>query len=177
MIWFPILCIISLCSIVILWGDNMANHITLYNYSGENNRVGKTLSGGSSFTTVVFRDSIDFHNPVFPIESDVSPAYNYAEVEQDGTTRYYFARVENVRRGLSLIHCSLDVLQTFDLSAVPVVPARSENRYNAWLIDTRRPIETTVQHYNVPFSGDNLDYANMSLIAGIVGTGGEPTNI
>ena len=114
---------------------------------------------------------------VFPIESDVSPAFNYAEVEQDGTTRYYFARVENVRRGLSMIHCTLDVLQTFDLSAVPVVPARSSNRYNAWLIDTRRPVETTVQHYNVPFSGDNLDYANMSLIAGIVGTGGEPTNI
>lgn len=165
------------CNTVILWGDIMANHITLYNYSGENNRVGKTLESGTTFSTVVFRDSVDFHNPVFPIESNVSPAFNYAEVEQDGATRYYFARVENVRNGLSMIHCVLDVLQSFDLSSVPVVPARSASNQNHFLIDTSRPFETTVQHYNLRFSGANLDFANMSLIAGIVGTGGEPTNI
>ena len=154
----------------------MANHITLYNYSGESNKVGKTLSGGTPITNVIFRESVDFHNPVIQVESNLSPALNYAEIEQDGTTRYYFARVENVRRGLSIIHCELDVLQTFDLSAVPVVPARSYSNQNAWLIDTRRPVETTVQHYNVLFNGDNLDYNNMTLIAGIVGTGGTPTN-
>ena len=161
---------------VILWGDSMANHITLYNYNGESNKVGKTLSDGILVDTVIYRESVDFHNPVIQVESNLSPALNYAEIEQDGTTRYYFARVENVRRGLSIIHCELDVLQTFDLSAVPVVPARSYSNQNAWLIDTRRPVETTVQHYNVMFDGDNLDYNNMTLIAGIVGTGGTPTN-
>lgn len=155
----------------------MADHITLYNYAGENNRVGKTLSGGSSFTTVVYRDSVDFHNPIFAIESNVSADFNYAEIEQGGVTRYYFARVENVRAGLSLIHCALDVLQTYDLSSVPVVPARSSSHYNPYLIDNRRPVETTVQHYNVMFKGANLDYNNMSMIAGIVGSGGEPTNM
>lgn len=155
----------------------MANHITLYNYTGENTRVNKTLSGGLSFTeTVIYRDSMDFHNPVFNLESNISPDYNYCEIEQDGITRYYFCRVENTRRGLSTIYCDLDVLMTFNVQDVPCIPARSESANNAYLIDTAQPVETVVEHYNVPFNGDNLDYTNMSLIAGIVGTGGEPTN-
>lgn len=155
----------------------MANHITLYNYTGENTRVNKTLSNGLLFQeTVLYRDSMDFHNPIFNLESNISPDYNYCEIEQDGITRYYFCRVENIRRGLSTIYCDLDVLMTFNVEDVPCIPARSESVNNAYLIDTAQPVETVVEHYNVPFNGDNLDYTNMSLIAGIVGTGGEPTN-
>ena len=79
----------------------MADHITLYNYSGEINRVNKTLSGGSSYTLPVYVETIDFHDPDFTIQETVSASYNYCEIEQGGTTRYYFIRVENVREGLS----------------------------------------------------------------------------
>lgn len=155
----------------------MADHITLYNYSGEINRVNKTLSGGSSYTLPVYVETIDFHDPDFTIQETVSADFNYAEIEQGGTTRYYFIRVENVREGLSRISGRLDPLMTFDISDVPIIPHRSSSRYNAYIVDNKRPVETTIQHYNLMFSGADLDYANMSLIAGIVGSGGDPTNM
>ena len=156
----------------------MADHITLYNYTGESNRISKTLSGGSTYSLPVYRDTVDFHDPDFLIEATISAAFNYCEIEQGGVTRYYFARVENVREGLSRIVCTLDPLMTFDVSSVPVIPARSSSHRNSFLIDTSRPVEVTVQHYNVPFSGgSNLDYNNLTMVAGIVGSGGDPTNL
>lgn len=155
----------------------MADHITLYNYTGESNRVDKTLSGGLEYKLPVYRDTLDLHDPDFLIEQTIEASYNYCEIEEAGVTRYYFCRIENVREGLSRVSCTLDPLMTFDVKSVPVIPARSSSHRNSFLIDTSRPIEVTVQHYNVPFSGDNLDYANMCLIAGIVGSGGDPTNM
>ena len=151
--------------------------VETYTYTGENNRVVKT-----DFLTLIgtytgnFRDSIDLHNPVFTVEATVSPEVNYCKITVDSVTYCYFCSVENVRTGLSVLHCSRDVLTVPGLLDVNIVPARSASRYNAWLIDTRRPVETTVQHYNLLFNGSGFDYSNMSLIAGIVGTGGEPTN-
>lgn len=149
--------------------------IYLYRYSGENERVDKLsmLSDVSTYSGN-FRDSVDLHSPVFLIEDTVPASYNYCCIAVGTETRYYFARVENVRTGLSLIHCDIDVLMTFDISAVPVIPARSASVNNPYIIDTRQPVETTIQHYNLLFSGDNLDYNNMCMIAGIVGTGGQP---
>lgn len=149
--------------------------IYLYRYSGENERVDKTslLSDVSTYSGN-FRDSVDLHSPVFLIEDTIPASYNYCSITVGTETRYYFARVDNVRTGLSLIHCDIDVLMSFDISAVPVIPARSASANNPYIIDTRQPVETTIQHYNLLFNGDNLDYNNMSMIAGIVGTGGEP---
>lgn len=165
-----------LTNIVILWGDIVPS-IVLYHNSSENERVNKIpyLSNESAYSGD-FRDSIDLHNPVFSINDTVSATYNYCKITVGGETRYYFARVENIRTGLSMIHCVLDVLMTFELSSVPVVPARSESVYNDYIIDAMQPAETRVQHYNLLFSGDNLDYNNMTMIAGIVGTGGTPTD-
>lgn len=163
-------------NIVILWGDHMPD-ITLYHNSAENERVNKIpyLTGETTYSGD-FRDSIDLHNPVFMINDTISASYNYCKITVGTETRYYFARVENVRTGLSMIHCTLDALMTFDLSSVPVVPVRSESAYNDYIIDTAQPAETRVQHYNLLFSGDKLDYSNMTMIAGIVGTGGTPTD-
>lgn len=165
-----------LTNIAILWGDSMPS-IVLYHNSAENERVNKTpyLTNESAYSGD-FRDSIDLHNPVFTINDTVSASYNYCKITVGTETRYYFARVENIRTGLSMIHCALDVLMTFDISNVPVVPARSESSYNDYIIDAMQPAETRVQHYNLLFSGDNLDYSNMTMIAGIVGTGGTPTD-
>ena len=159
-----------------MWGDNMPN-IVLYHNSAENERVNKTpyLTDETPYSGD-FRDSVDLHNPVFMINDTIPASYNYCKITVGTETRYYFARVENVRTGLSMIHCTLDALMTFDISAVPVVPARSESAYNDYIIDTAQPAETRVQHYNLLFSGDNLNYNNMTMIAGLVGTGGTPTD-
>lgn len=155
-----------------------APHISVYRYTGENNRVNKE----SDLTLIAeyngnFRDSVDLHNPEFLVNATLSPAVNYCRILLDGVTYSYFCRTENVRTGLTLLVCHRDVLTIPGLLSVPVIPERSGSRYNAYLVDSRRPVETTVQHYNLLFSGDSLDYTNMSLIAGIVATGGEPTNI
>ena len=152
-------------------------NITLYHYSGENERVNKIpfLSDDSPYSGD-FRESIDLHNPVFMINDTVPASYNYCAITVGTETRYYFARVENVRTGLSLVHCDLDVLMTFDVSNVPVIPYRSASAYNRYIIDSSQPVDVRTEHFNLLFSGDNLDYNNMTLIAGIVGSGGTPTN-
>lgn len=165
-----------LTNIVIMWGDTMPN-ITLYHYSGENERVNKTsaLSDAASYSGD-FRESIDLHNPVFMVNDSIPASYNYCVITVGTETRYYFARVENVRTGLSLVHCDLDVLMSFDVSNVPVIPYRSASAYNRYIIDSSQPVDVRTEHFNLLFSGDNLDYNNMTLIAGIVGSGGTPTN-
>lgn len=159
-----------------MWGDNMPN-ITLYHYSGENERVDKSgaLSDAANYTGD-FRESVDLHNPDFLINDSVPASYNYCAITVGTETRYYFARVENVRTGLSLLHCDLDVLMSFDVSNVPVIPYRSASAYNRYIIDASQPVDVRTEHFNLLFDGANLDYNNMSLVAGIIGTGGTPTN-
>lgn len=158
----------------------MAITVKLYRYNGEPERVNKSglLTGEKTYSgaQVNFRDSVDLHAPQFLINETVSAVYNYCAVTVDGTTRYYFARVVNVRTGLSAIICDIDVLMTFDVSAVPVIPYRSQSDYNRYIIDPTQPVDVRTEHFNLLFNGANLDYNNLSLIAGIVGTGGTPTD-
>ena len=166
--------------IVILWGDCMNITVKLYRYNGETERVDKSqmLTGEKTYSGnhVDFRDSVDLHAPQFIINETVSAVYNYCVITVDGVTRYYFARVVNVRTGLSAIICDIDVLMSFDVSVVPVIPYRSQSDYNRYIIDTTQPVDVRTEHFNLLFNGANLDYNNMSLIAGIVGTGGTPTD-
>ena len=146
----------------------------------EVNKGTKLASAGASYidyTDIVFRDEIDFHEPVFTISADVSANYNYCSIEgADGVRRYYYAEVINVRTGLTVVRCSLDVLSNINTANVQVVVDRSSDVVNPYLVDGSRPVEVRVQHYNVPFKGGAfLDYDNMTLVAGIVGTGGNPT--
>ena len=159
----------------------MADSITLYNYVGEPNKLDKTADLGTAVLTIsspTYRDSFDIHNPVFNFETTSAniPNVNYAKIVYGNFTRYYFCRGVNTRRGLVTFYCFPDVLTTFAaaIRGVPIIPARcaDNDNNNPFLIDSRQPVETTVQHYNIPFNGDNFDYDNMSLIAGIVGTGG-----
>ncbi len=155
----------------------MADHITLYVYSGENNRLTKTLTNGAVFNQPVYRSEIDFHDPVFTIESTVSAVYNYCEIEEAGVVRYYFAQVENVREGLSRITCRLDVLQTYSaqIKNCPCIPIRSSDQYNSWIYDSQLPFEVAATSYSLPPVGQaGVDYAvwdydNMSLIVGAIG--------
>ncbi len=167
-----------LINTAIMWGDHMPT-ITLYKYAGNVKQVDKKsmLTNGTVYSGD-FRDTVDLHSPDFYINDTIPADFNYCAVTVGEITRYYFAHVVNVRTGLSLIRCDLDVLTTFDLSNVSVIPARTANENNRYITDITQPVEQRTQHYNVLFSGGaNLDYTNMSLIAGIVGTGGTPTNM
>lgn len=147
--------------------------ISFYSYSGDNKIVDKSLT---SITTVT--DAHPFE-PLSALTGQLILEYkqtvydaNYAKFND----RYYFVTDRELLIGGKMrLICKIDVLMTFDISNVPVVPARSESTFNDFVIDTAQPVETRVQHYNLLFSGDNLDYTNMTMIAGIVGTGGTPT--
>ena len=126
--------------------------ITLYQYTGEPERVDKTsmLTSAVQISPQIYRDSIDFHAPVFDVEQNLSAAINYAKIEQDGRTWYYFCRIENIRRGLSRVYCDIDVLQ-------PVEVAKYCEIMNPTGYDPALPDAC-------------LDYAELSLVAGIIGT-------
>ena len=159
--------------------------ITLYQYSGEPERVDKTsmLTSAVQISPQIYRDSIDLHAPVFDVEQNLSAAINFAKIEQDGRTWYYFCRIENIRRGLSRVYCDIDVLQTYcnseAFNAIPIVPQRSasNNAYNAWIADTMQPVEVAKYceimnptGYDPALPDACLDYAELSLVAGIIGT-------
>lgn len=167
-----------LTNIAIMWGDYMPT-ITLYKYAGNVKQVDKkSMLTNAAVYSGDFRDSVDLHNPDIMINDTVPADYNYCAVTVGTITRYYYAHVVNVRTGLTLVRCDIDVLTTFDLTQVPVIPARTATENNRYITDITQPVEQRTQHYNVLFSGGaNLDYSNMTLIAGIVGTGGTPTNM
>lgn len=99
---------------------------------------------------------------------------NYAKIDD----KYYFITDREILNGgMIMFTLRVDVLMTYDVSAIPVIPDRTSSVNNPYIIDAQQPVETTEEHYNLLFSGANLDYNNMCLIAGIVGTGGEPTNM
>lgn len=158
--------------------------VRLYVSDLDNREVGKgtkLASAGASYvdyTILAFRDEVDFHEPEFTIAADVSTNYNYCSIKgADDVRRYYYAEVINVRTGLTLVRCRLDVLSNINPANVQVVVDRSADVNNPYLVDGSRPVEVRVQHYNVPFTGGaSLDYSNMTLVAGIVGTGGNPIN-
>lgn len=163
-----------------MWGDRMPT-IDFYNYAGENNVLDKSsMLGTSTQYTGDFRDAIDLHNPVFTVNDTLSADFNYCSITAD-TTRYYFCTVENVRTGLTVVRCNLDVLMTYKsaISNCAVTPLRSGDMTtnNGYIYDGSIPFEQTMQHFNVPFTGGTgFDYGSMSMIAGIVGTNGDPTN-
>lgn len=99
---------------------------------------------------------------------------NYVKLDD----KYYFiVDRERLIGGKMDIYLKIDVLMSYDLKNVPVLVTRSSDVINPYIFDKHQPFEVRCQHYNVPFSGDvTLDYANASIVAGIVGNNGDPDN-
>ena len=76
------------------------------------------------------------------------------------------------------IKLHVDVLMNMDKTKVFVIPARSEfiEESNMYIADNSYLFDSRVQHYNLFFKGANLDYDHMTIVAGIVGSGGNPTS-
>lgn len=125
-------------------------NVTLYHFNGDNRQISKSLSDGIPYTAVTFRESIDFHDPEFTIEATIDPSYNYCEITfnnespAEDVKKYYFANVENLREGLSLIRCRIDVLTTYAAAILPlpVWCLRSSQMQTPYIPDNKAPIET-----------------------------------
>lgn len=124
--------------------------VKLYHFNGDNRQINKTLSDGIPYTGIVFRDSIDFHNPVFPIEGKIENTYNYCvitfhgETPADDVTKSYFCRVENTRENITMVYCQIDVLTTYkdSILQLPVWCKRSAKLQTPYIPDNHAPVET-----------------------------------
>lgn len=149
----------------------------LYNVSDNVKKVVKNISNVVATVNLIepYRPLSDITGTVVVNGYDTTRfVSNYAKIDN----KYYFITDREILNG-GMIKFTLcvDVLMTYGVSAIPVIPVRTSSVNNPYIIDPQQPVETTEEHYNLLFSGANLDYNNMCLIAGIVGTGGEPTNM
>lgn len=122
----------------------MDNNIVLYNNKSENHRIDKT-----DFLTVVksvsgtFRESISIISPVFDIEMEEFPNFNYLYIYL--FNRYYYVDdIELVRTKLYRIYCHCDVLMSFknDIKKQFVYVTRQENKINTEIPDTKLPVKS-----------------------------------
>lgn len=123
----------------------MAFDINLYNYSGEPNRLDKTLGGTTLTLTGTLKEGADVINPVIEFY-DVGGTtlnlddYNYMYIGAFG--RYYFITDIIVdRTNVVFISGHVDVLNTYknDIKNLQAMATRSEYEYNAYITDPTLP--------------------------------------
>lgn len=95
-----------------------------------------------------------------------------------GSKNYFITDRELLNGNRMRIILHVDVLMNMNKTKVSVIPAKSEfvEESNMYIADSSYLFDSRVQHYNLFFDGDNLDYDHMTIIAGIVGSGGDPTS-
>lgn len=99
-------------------------------------KIGKTLSTGSSFDCVL-KDNCSILNPVIDIASDSNlSGFNYMYISD--FSRYYFIDdITSLHNGLWRISAHVDVLETYAtaIKANKAVIRRQTNKYNLYLDD------------------------------------------
>lgn len=85
--------------------------IDLYNYAGDHRVVNKQLGSVVQPLDGKLRDDCDLINPVILIGADPRNC-NYAHIPAFNRW-YYITDVENIRTGLWMISCHVDVLMTY----------------------------------------------------------------
>lgn len=123
----------------------MAFDINLYNYSGEPNRLDKSLGGTTLTLTGTLKEGADVINPVIEFydtggENLDLNDYNYMYIEKFG--RYYFITDIIVdRTNVVFISGHVDVLNTYktEIKNLQAMATRSEYEYNAYITDPTLP--------------------------------------
>lgn len=124
----------------------MSIKVYLYNTADEPNRIRKTLPTVTPVTGTI-RDpgSVDVLQPDILIAGTVDPSCNYCYI--DVFDRYYFVNSTSIRSGLTELHCTVDVLMSYqsDILALPAIAARAQtenNQYSSYLIDSQQKCYT-----------------------------------
>lgn len=121
----------------------------------------------TTFTDFHIKDQTDLNNPCFVIISGNLPETNYCILSNTGATSerpdkyYYFVnRIEQVRKTMWNIYCTIDALATWKpyILQQSAFVMRSGNYVNPYIIDTALPTKNEITHRNC-FSYINTDIA------------------
>ena len=129
-----------------------------YKITDEKNKVGKTLTAGTSLTLYgQFETEISITAPSFIIQYDAVDIFSWNYVYIPQLKRYYFIDdITAVRKGVFRIICSVDVLESFgaDLKLLPAFVTRNESVQDTSLADNRLPLKSIREiAFEVPTRG------------------------
>lgn len=159
----------NLKSGVYLYFDKITNKgtgITLYNYGGSPNTVGKNATVVDTFTGT-FREPVSIMNPVFTIERASPIGFNYVYVEAFDRF-YYVSGISADMKNMVTVSCAEDVLETAGsaIKDFTAIIRRQENVYNLYLDDGIFKAYQNTKHKIISFPNPFNDYSYILAIAG-----------
>lgn len=159
----------SLKSGVYLNFDNLTRKgtgITLYNYSGSPNTIGKGATVVESLTGT-FRDTVSISNPTFAIERGSPIGFNYAYIEAFDRF-YYVTGVSADLHGMVTVSCACDVLETAGnaVKDFTAIIRRQENAFNLYLDDGIFKAYQNTKHKIIAFPNPFTEYSYVLALAG-----------
>ena len=114
----------------------MSVTIKLYKTESDREKLSKNLTDEKSYDCIL-KDTTEVIKPVIRIStSDNLSSYNYCYIETFGRY-YYIDSIETTPNGFWIIHCTVDVLQTYNdqIKDCKGTITRSETLFNAYLND------------------------------------------
>lgn len=119
--------------------------IQTYFNGSPNNKIGKTLTAGPTYTGQP-RENTNIVHPDIRIDGVVDPKINYAYISDFG--RYYFIRdIEWEGQNVYTLHMDSDPLETFknEILGTSALIARTSGDPNDYLVDNIRPIQNNYE--------------------------------
>lgn len=133
----------------------MAFSATFYNVTDDPRSLNKTLSGGTTVTSIRPTENCDLLNPKFELDYKANlTTCNYVVVGAP-FNRSYFITDLSIDIGKKIyITCAVDVLETYkdDIESLTVNVIRQENLTEPYLPDSEYKIKAGFQNYTQLFS-------------------------
>lgn len=140
-------------------------NVTLYVNNSESNKVGKTLTGGTTLSGTL-RNETSVLSPDLMIEGEDLTGFNYAYIP--AFNRYYFIKdITSARQGLWRVSMVVDVLESYKtliLAQKAVLIASEETAANDYLEGPQWKAKVKTLTDILPFSAGLLDSGEYILI-------------
>lgn len=132
-------------------------NIVLCKNASPENKANKSITVVSTISGTL-REDTSIVNPVFLVELDSVPTFNYVKVA-DFSRNYFVTDIISVAKKLWEIHCHCDVLTSFwsEIQSAECIISRSASNRNPLLIDkqlwvTGRSRYATIKSSNQPLT-------------------------
>lgn len=146
--------------------------IQFYKYTGERNRMNKTLG---DYVTVQSNFNIEYNliNPSIKIAQSEIFDYNYCYIPE--IDRYYFIDRVNIRRGgFFELYLTLDVLQTYHDKILALYGTVTQSQNTDYLNGANIPVKSQTQFKKYEFNDVfNHDGTYVMITSGYIGSSTE----